>query len=242
MISSNFLLQIASLSSSNFIANEILSLQSSYLRLTSDFHATGFKLENLEKAYRDAIEKLTGMLQRQVQTQKDYNNLGCLTSDGTPTTGRSPYFQNDTVDSDYGNYYYGIGNDISEAFIYEEEDCFSDSCDEDYFTTEEFSFDASILDPTFSEICLPSAFPDTFDFEISMKSNSLISYRPSIVYYYRLHFQEFSISSKSLSNIADFFNRLSVKNLNHQYKIYFWDPGTFFFYILYHLYFTWRVF
>lgn len=236
MISSNFLFLNSSLPSSNFIANEIVSLQSSYLRLSSDFHATGFKMDNLEKAYIDAIEKLTGMLQRQVQTQKESNNLGCLTSNDTPTTGRNPYFKENTVDTDLGNFCYGVEGDMTEAFIYEEEDCFLDSCNEDFFTAEEFFFAASILDPTYSEICLPSAFADTYDFKMTMESNSLTSNRPAIIYHYRLFFYGICITSKVFGNIADFSllgkymltNKVFVQNFI-QYKIFFWDPGTFFF-------------
>ena len=100
----------------------------------------------------------------QVKTQKESDKLRYLTTDDTPITGQNQYFQNNAVDSNYDNYYYGIESDMTEAFIYEEENRFVDSCNEDYFTTEEFFFAASILDSTYFSICLPSDFSDTYYF------------------------------------------------------------------------------
>ena len=237
MISSFLPSQNMSLSSSNFIANEINSLQSSFLRLSSDFFVIGSNMDNLEKAYADAIEKLSGMMKMQVQMQRKSDKLLHLPKEDTPTTGQSQNFHNITVDSDKStNYYHDVGNGNLEASIYEEEDCFFNSNYEDRLTTEEFFFAASILDPTFSGICLPSAFPDSFDFEISMESNLPISNGPAIVHHYRLPPQGISISSKTSANTSNrsmlhkfiFSNRVSVQIFN-QYRVILWDPGIFYF-------------
>jgi hypothetical protein len=237
MISSILPSQNMSLSSSNFIANEISSLQSSFLRLSSDFYVIGSNMDNLEKAYADAIEKLSGMMKMQVQMQRKSDKLLHLPKEDTSTTGQSQNFHNISVDSDkHTSYYYDAGNGNLEAFIYEEEDCFLNSNYENRLTTEEFFFAASILDPTFSGICLPSAFPDSFDFEISMESNLPISNGPAVVHHYRLPPQGISISSKTSANTSNrsllhkfiFSNRVSVQIFN-QYRVILWDPGIFYF-------------
>jgi len=166
---------------------------------------------------------------------KKSDNFLHLPKEDTPTTGQSQNFHNITIDSDNStNYYYDAGHGNLEAIIYEEEDCFLNSNYENRLTTEEFFFAASILDPTFSGICLPSAFPDSFDFEISMESNLPISNGPAIVHHYRLPPQGIIISSKTSANTSNrsllhkfiFSNRVSVQIFN-QYRVILWDPGIF---------------
>jgi len=188
-------------------------------------------MDNLDKAFADAIEKLSGMIKMQVQMQRKSDKLLHLPKEDTPTTGQSQNFHNITVHSDKStDYYDDVGNGNLEAFIYEEEDCFLNSNYEDRLTTEECFLAATILDPTYSGICLPSAFPDSFDFEISMESNLPISNGPAIVHYYRLPPQGISISSKTSANTADcpllhkfiFSNNVSVHIFN-QYRVILWD-------------------
>jgi len=94
-------------------------------------------MDNLEKAYADAIEKLSGMIKMQVQMQRKSDKLLHLPKEDTPTTGQIQNFHNITVDSDNStNYYYDASNGNLEAFIYEEEDCFLNSNYEDRLTTE----------------------------------------------------------------------------------------------------------
>ena len=232
---SGFLTRQFSFPSANFIANEMKSIQASFLRLKLDFNATGTKMDNLEKSYVKAMINLSGMLPIQEQAQIKSDNIHYIQHTAVDTTGTgldSKVQDNSVVTDNSSSYCDNAGKCCFEVFIYEEEEGTFNSYNEDYLTTEDLFFAASILDPTNSGICLSSASPDLFNFQMSLESIVPIADGRANVYHNRLLRQGIYFSPKTSTITADtsrlheytFRNKIAVHIFN-QYRIFLWDPG-----------------
>ena len=121
----------------------------------------------------------------------------------------------------------------TEAYIYEEEVYFIDSNDEDYLTTEDCVFNASIFDPVYNGISLLSTdskvsdFPNSLDCQTLLVSNFLSLMETATGLYYSVLLHGTLSSAKKSSDGTEFENIFPVDFFN-QYRIFLWDPGIYF--------------
>jgi len=148
------------------------------------------------------------------------------TTETIPTTSpANPFTVNDTLPKPT----------MIESFVYGNKEFSSSSSDVEFLTSEDYDLVKSISDPTYSEICIPSAMPNSTDNSTSPvppspSFNDLVSVSYNLLAITQIKFD----SNKQFSNLicCTLFNENNVYNrftafIINCHRIFFWDPGIY---------------